>query len=264
MLRRSALLLLLLGLLAPRARAEQAFDHSAFDRLLSRHVVDGLVDYDAFKAAPEFGKYLESLASAKPAGLAPAERLAFWINTYNAYTIQLIVSHGERASIRNINKTLGLKLKGPWQEELVRAGGLRLHLDHVEHEIIRKQFHEPRIHFALVCAALSCPPLRSEAFTGARLEEQLADQARVFLLASPTKNRVDVAARVVHGSPIYSSYYRDDFGGSDAAIGRYLAGLWPPGPERDLLASGRFQLVSTDYDWTLNSQELGRQRGPRP
>jgi hypothetical protein len=264
MSQRFALLLLLCGLLAPSAHAQSTFDHTRFDTLLRRHVVDGLVDYDAFKAAPEFAAYLASLAQAEPAKLDQAERLAFWINTYNAYTIQLIVSHGERASIRNINKTLGLKLKGPWKQELVHAGGQRMHLDHVEHEIIRKQFQEPRIHFALVCAALGCPPLRSEAFTGARLEQQLADQTRVFLLASPTKNRVDVQARVVYASMIYGSYYREDFGGSDAAIGRYLAGVWPPGPERELLESGRFRLQTTEYDWTLNSQEMGRRSGPKP
>lgn len=264
MFQRFTMLLVVCALLAPHARAETTFDHRLFDTLLRRHVVDGLVDYDAFKAAPEFGVYLAALAAAEPAKLGPAERLAFWINTYNAYTIQLIVKHGERASIRNINKTLGLKLKGPWKEELVHAGGQRLHLDHVEHEIIRKQFQEPRIHFALVCAAVGCPPLRSEAFTGARLEEQLADQTRVFLLASPSKNRVDVQAGVVYASMIYASYYREDFGGSDAAIGRYLAGVWPPGPERELLASGRFRLQTTEYDWTLNSQELGRQRASKP
>ena len=87
--------------------------------------------------------------------------------------------HGERESIRNIRKTLGvLPLKGPWSERMVRAAGRELTLDEVEHEIVRKEFREPRIHFALVCAALSCPPLRREAYVGARLDAQLEEQAR--------------------------------------------------------------------------------------
>jgi hypothetical protein len=229
------------------------FDHSAYDALLRAHVAQGRVDYDAFKAAPTFARYLDQLARADPAALPDRERLAFWINVYNAYTIQLINTHGERESIRNINKTLGLTLKSPWKEKIVRAGGGVYHLDHVEHEIIRKQFREPRIHFALVCAALGCPPLRAEAYTGAKLEAQLDDQARAFLLRSPAKNRVDVASRTVYASPILD-WYRDDFGGTKEALGRFLAAYHPDGPTKALLQSGSFELKLTDYDWTLNKR----------
>jgi hypothetical protein len=235
------------------------FDHSAFDALLRRNVEGGLVDYDAFRGDPTFPAYLDALARADLSPLTPPERLAFWINAYNAYTIELINRHGERESIRNINTTLGLALKGPWREPLVRAAGQVYHLDHVEHDIIRKQFQEPRIHFALVCAALGCPPLRSEAYTGAKLEEQLADQAQAFLRRSPTQNRVDLPSRTVYVSRIFE-YYADDFGGTDAAIGRYIAQFYPPGPERTLLESGAFTLRKTEYDWTLNSREKAGRR----
>jgi hypothetical protein len=88
-------------------------DHSAFDALLREHVAEGLVDYDAFARSPQLGRYLDQLATAKLDGLSDPELLAFWINVYNAYTIQLINAHEERDSIRNINKTLGLlPLKG--------------------------------------------------------------------------------------------------------------------------------------------------------
>src|SRR5688500_5159413 len=167
--------------------AASAFDHSAFDRLLKAHVTaDGRVDYDGFSRAPAFAEYLGQRARAAPDTLSRDEQLAFWINAYNAYTIQLVNAHGERKSIRNINKTLGvIKAMGPWKEEIVRAGGKTMSLDFVEHEIIRKRFREPRIHFALVCAARSCPPLRREAYTGARLEAQLEEQARIFIARSP-------------------------------------------------------------------------------
>jgi hypothetical protein len=252
----------LLGLLAvgaPAGAGTGTFDHSAFDALLRRHVAEGLVDYDGFNG-PDFKAYLASLDRADPTSLGPEERLAYWINVYNAYTIELINAHGERESIRKINRSAGLALDSPWHERLVKAGGKVYHLDNVEHDIIRKGFREPRIHFALVCAALGCPPLRSEAYTGAKLEAQLADQARRFLLSSPAKNRVDVGGATVYGSPIYVSYYREDFGGSDAAIGAYLAEFYPEGPERKLLLSGRFKLVETEYDWTLNSPEQARRR----
>jgi hypothetical protein len=238
-----------------------SFDHSLFDTLLRKHVVAGLVDYNAFKKSREFPAYLEALAGAEPASLSAPERLAYWINTYNAYTIQVILLHDERGSIRNISESgFAIGGGGPWREKVVKAGGHVYHLDNVEHAIIRKQFAEPRIHFALVCAAMGCPPLRSEAYTGGRLEAQLADQARIFLRESPAKNRVEVAKGVVYGSPILVEWYREDFGGTPEAVGKYLAGFYPEGPERSLLLGGAFKLVATDYDWTLNSREKARRK----
>ena len=227
-----------------------AFDHSAFDRLLKAHVVDGMVDYDAFARAPGFPGYLDQLARGRPDTLSAKEQLAYWINVYNAYTIQLVNAHEERKSIRNINKTLGvIKAMGPWKEEIVKAGGKTMSLDHVEHEIIRKRFKEPRIHFALVCAARSCPPLRREAYTGDRLEDQLEDQARIFIAHSPDRNRVDVGAATVHLSPIFT-WFKEDFGPD---LGRFLARYVPDGPARALLESGQYKAVDTKYDWSLNS-----------
>jgi hypothetical protein len=260
-------LALVIALAAPPAARAQggAFDHGAFDALLRAHVARGMVDYDAFAASPEFPRYLSRLAATDPATLGRSEQLAFWINAYNAYTIQLINKHGERKSIRNINKTLGIKGYGPWKEKLAKVGGVAYGLDDIEQGIIRKRFKEPRIHFALVCAAMGCPPLRSEAYTGARLDAQLDDQARTFLLKSPTKNRVDVASHTVHLSPIFVEFrdYIKDFGGSKPAVGRYIARFFPAGPERELLTSGEFKVVTTNYDWTLNSESNARRTAAR-
>ncbi|MGH7628093.1 MAG: DUF547 domain-containing protein [Gemmatimonadales bacterium] len=246
---------------APADADAQTFDHGAFGRLLVAHVTDGMVDYDAFKASPEFSAYLQSLAQFDPRALPRDEQLAFWINAYNAYTIQLINQHDERESIRNINKGLfGIKGYGPWKEKLAVVGGTPLGLDHIEQKIIRPEFREPRIHFALVCAAMGCPPLRNEVYTGARLDQQLDDQARVFLLRSPEKNRVDPAGRAVYVSQVFKFRdYEKDFGGSREAVAKYIAGYHPPGPERELLESGKWnQWEHTEYDWTLNSQEKAR------
>jgi hypothetical protein len=235
----------------------QSIDHALFDGLLRRHVVGGMVDYNAFAAAPEFPRYLDLLARTNPDTLPRDEQLAFWINAYNAYTIALINRHGERRSIRNINKSIGfIKGYGPWNETLAVVGGTAYGLDHIEQRIIRPRFQEPRIHFALVCAAKGCPPLRSEAYTGARLEAQLEEQTRGFLLASPEKNRVDVASRTIYVSNVFSFRdYERDFGGSKAGVARFIARYYPAGPVRELLESGRWaKWVVTKYDWSLNAR----------
>jgi hypothetical protein len=183
--------------LAPSLCSAQAtFDHAAFDALLHAHVRNGMVDYDAFAASPAFAAYLGRLAAFDPASLSPSDQIAFWIDAYNAYTIQLVTAHHERESIRNINKSFGfIKGHGPWTEQIAVVGGKSYGLDDIEQDILRKRYHEPRIHVALVCAAMGCPPLRSEAYVGSRLDAQLDDQARIFVLQSPSKNRVDVATR---------------------------------------------------------------------
>jgi hypothetical protein len=253
--------------LAPSLCSAQAtFDHAAFDAVLHAHVRNGMVDYDAFAASPAFAAYLGRLAAFDPASLSPSDQIAFWIDAYNAYTIQLVTAHHERESIRNINKSFGfIKGHGPWTEQIAVVGGKSYGLDDIEQDILRKRYHEPRIHVALVCAAMGCPPLRSEAYVGSRLDAQLDDQARIFVLQSPSKNRVDVATRTVYLSPIFVEFrdYINDFGGSAAAVGKFIARYYPAGAERDVLASGQFRVEKTPYDWTLNSQANARRAASR-
>jgi hypothetical protein len=239
----------------------QTFDHSAFEELLKKHVVKGMVDYDAFGQAGAFKDYLESLEHADVSKLSERERLAFWINAYNAYTIALINKYEERASIKNISEGIGFaRTKSPWKEPIVKAAGKTYSLDEVENAIIRKQFREPRIHFALVCAAMSCPLLRSEAYTGAKLDAQLDSQGRSFVRDEARGSWIDVKNAVVHASRIFE-WYNDDFGGSDAALGQYIAQYYPESPEKQLLLGGHFKLEFLDYDWTLNSRYLARMKG---
>lgn len=265
-----------------------SIDHSVFDGLLHAHVKDGLVDYAAFKNNADFARYLATLKSANLKGLEEAERIAFWLNVYNAYTIQLIASRGETESIRNINKSFGLfRLKGPWTDDFVQAAGQTLTLDDVEHRILRHDFSEARIHFAMSFGAKGGPKLRNEAYTGQRLDEQLEEQTREFLHES-TKNRLDTAQNVVRISPVIARY-RDDFGASNNALGRFLADYYS-GPERQMLLPSRlpdpqldgmkadtmngkkldtarinarerrrqfvyFRIVETPFDWSLNIQK---------
>jgi len=236
------------------AAGDPASMHAPWGALLRAHVPHGLVDYDAFAKAPAFPKYLEALAAARVDRMSKDDRLAFWINVYNAYTIALINKHNERESIRNINMFLGLvKGKGPWKEEIVRAAGRTLTLDDVEHKIIRVEFKEPRIHMALVCAAISCPPLRTEAYEGPRLNAQLQDQTRTFLRERQTENRLDLGNSVIHLSAIFD-WYREDFGKTDAAILRFVAPYFDGEGERSAFKDSRLKIEFTTYDWSLNLQ----------
>ncbi|MEP6763091.1 MAG: DUF547 domain-containing protein [Gemmatimonadaceae bacterium] len=212
-----------------------SIDHSAYEALLHKYVANGLVNYAAFHDNPLFEKYLATLNVIDPSKFDEPERIAFWLNVYNAYTIELIASHGETKSIRNINKTFGvLRLKGPWSEAIVKAAGKTMTLDDVEHRILRHEFSEPRVHFAMSFGTLGGPPLRNEAYSGAKLEEQLEDQARIFIRESPKKNSVDTSRYTLYASPILARY-RSDFGESSSALGKFLSDYYPDGPERRML-----------------------------
>ncbi len=263
--RRATLLVVSLAVLAAASgpliaqappQQSKVIDHAAFDALLRAHVTDGLVDYDAFRQAPTFARYLTSLERASLVNTSNEEQLAFWLNVYNAYTIQLILAHNERESIRNVNRTLGvLRLKGPWSEPLVRAAGRTLTLDEVEHRILRKNFQDPRIHFALVSAAKGGPPLRNEAYVGSRLEEQLFDQGRLFL-GDTTKNQIK--RRNSRLSPIFT-YYRTDFANTRAELGEFLS-PWFEGDAKKMLDSAAFFPRESKFDWSLNKKPTAATR----
>lgn len=230
-----------------------AFD-AASPRLaavLKQHVKDARVDYAGLRARPaDLNAYLdEAAAVSRPEFKAwnPADQLAFLCNVYNAATLRLIVDHYPVASIKDI----GTLLKGPWDQPVVRLFGEVWTLDHLEHRVIRPGYAEPRIHVALVCAANGCPPLRAEPYVGARLDQQLADQARAFL-ADATKNRVVAAERTVYLSPIFD-WYRRDFEQASGSVLAALAPYWPEGTEAPGPSDG-FRIRYTDYDWSLNRQ----------
>lgn len=133
---------------------------------------------------------------------------------------------------------------------MVRLFGSTTTLDFVEHKLLRKNYNEPRIHFALVCAARSCPPLRSEAYQANRLDEQLDDQARRFL-ADPSKNRVDPAERVIYFSPIFKWYAGDFEKRSDSVLG-FVKPFWPESVGKKL-EKADFKVRYTEYGWSLNT-----------
>lgn len=244
---------LTLGLVisAPQvAGAEFDQSHARFSGVLTRYVKDAHVDYVALKAQPqELNGYLDQVAAVSRTDFKQwkePQQIAFLANAYNAYTLRLIIDHYPVKSIKDI----GGFLSGPWDQPVVGLFGETITLNTLEHKILRKDYAEPRLHFALVCAAKGCPPLRGEAYVGARLDEQLDDQARQFL-ATPAKNRVEITEGTVYLSPIFK-WYGADF---EKKSGSVLAALkpWWPGESGGSVRDD-FKIRYTDYDWSINEQ----------
>ena len=236
--------LLILSALLFSTSILQAFDHSGIDSILKRYVNDsGMVDYASLKTnRAGLDSYLKATAAVSKSTFDSREKneqLAFLINVYNAETLQYIVDNHPIASI----KKLGGIISTPWDKKNVALFGEEVSLNHLEHKVIRPGYAEPRIHFALVCAAKGCPPLRNEAYTAAKLESQLESQAKVFLNQT-TKNRLD-------GDTLYLStifkWYGGDFKKDGQSVSEYVD------PFIEGATSGK-SVEWTEYDWSLNEQ----------
>ena len=212
--------------------------HAQWDALLKAHVSEsGAVDYRGFLNDREsLGSYLQLLGSSIPGQNWGREaQLAYFINLYNAATVQLILEHYPVNSIRKIPR--------PWGRKWIRIGDGAYSLDHIEHQILRPM-GEPRIHFAINCASRSCPKLLQEAFTGERLELQLEEATRGFI-NDPSRNRI--SPRKAELSKIFK-WFRQDF----EAGGRTLTGFLNPRLPDPLEVDVPIEFLP--YDWSLNSQ----------
>ncbi|MBL9202300.1 MAG: DUF547 domain-containing protein [Opitutaceae bacterium] len=232
-------------------------DHALFSQVLATHVRDGRVDYVALRSDSRLPRYLGQLAATNPAKLdSDAERLAFWLNAYNAYTLQLIVDRQPAKSITEIGKgglVLGQILKTTaWDIPFAEVGGKKMTLNQIEHETIRAQFKDARAHFALVCASGSCPVLRPEAYEAGKLEAQLDDQARLFLRDS-ARNQFDLGKKTAQLSKIFE-WYGKDFGTGPHAALLAAAKYAPDEIRRSIEASpAAWKVEFLAYDWSLNS-----------
>ncbi len=225
-------------------------EHGALNALLQRFVKHGVVDYSGLKQErAALTAYLGTLSAVENHdGWSDADKLAFWINAYNAWTLDLIFEAWPVVSIKDLYPP-----DGPWKRAFIPLGlhPDKVSLNWIEHEVVRKQFKEPRIHFALVCASVSCPPLRNEAFTSQRLDEQLEDQAKVFL-SDGSKNTLDERRKTFRLSKIFE-WYGGDFAGDPKAVARRIA-PWM-GPEAEALAKNpRMKVSFLPYDWGLNGR----------
>jgi hypothetical protein len=262
----SALLLLAAACSADGQPEADLFSYDSFAALLESAVDDdGLVDYVLLKKrSGELDAFAEQLAQLKPAIYKEWNKraqLAFWINAYNALTLKLIVDRYPVKSIRDI--------PGAWEKVIFTVAGEKLTLDTIEHSIIREQFNEPRIHVALVCAAVSCPPLRREPFVAEKLEEQLADQSRRFL-ESGAGMRIDNEKGVISLSAIFD-WFGEDFKKGDRDDGSFegyndiesallhFIGRNVDDTIRKLLPTRVWKIKYHDYDWSLNRQPPAEQ-----
>lgn len=222
--------------------------HQDFDLLLKKYVdKDGGVNYAAFKNDEStLNDYLIEMMLEPPSReWGDNVKLAYWINVYNALTIQLILKYYPVKSIKDIGSTIQIPyVNTPWDIKCFEINdGEELSLNNIEHGIIRKDFEEPRIHFALVCAAKSCPKLLNEAYDPARLNAQLTKQTKEFL-ANKEKNKISTDRLEL--SKLFS-WYGGDFRKSGTMIS--FLNLYSP-----IKINDEAKTSFLDYDWSLNEQ----------
>lgn len=241
--------------------ADRSLNYQDYAEVLQTYVSDrGLVDYEGLQAnRQQLDRFNQSLARISPQTYAAwneAEQIAFLTNAYNAFTLQSIIDRQPLDdSIRNI--------PGVWKRRKFALAGKELTLDNIEHDILRKDFNEPRIHVALVCAAISCPPLRNEPYLSEQLDAQLDDQTAKFA-SSPHGLDIDRQDRRVYLSSIFKWYgqdfeqtygIEDKFNGNDKQ--RAVLNYFSPTldlQEREFLEQEDYQVKYLDYDWSLNQQ----------
>lgn len=231
----------------PAAAADFDQSHGTLERVLSRFVRDARVDYAGLKANPkELDSYANSLSAVPETEFRrwpEKDRLSFLINLYNAQTLRLIIHHYPVRSIKKI----GSIRRGPWDQPVVPLFGRMITLAELEHKIIRKEYPDPRAHFALVCAAKGCPPLRGEPYVADRLDAQLEEQGRLFI-SQRQKNRWEDG--VLFLSPIFE-WFKEDFVNKSGSVTAFVAPYFPEPARREILTSA-VKIEFTDYDWSLN------------
>ena len=220
-------------------------DHQRLDRLLRAHVdADGWVDYRGLqREREELRRYVDSLADVAIDDLGRDERLAMLINAYNAFTLQLILEHYPLDSIKDI------PARDRWDAVRWKIGGNKWSLNQIEHEQIRAEFAEPRIHFALVCAAVGCPPLRNEAYRADRLEDQLAGQTD-YVHRHPRWFHFDSNTGVVSLTKLYK-WYGDDFVQTRGSVLKAVA-VYVPRTHEGTFGGKTLRIGWLPYDWSLN------------
>jgi hypothetical protein len=234
-----------------------ASDYSLWQNFLNLYLKDGLVNYSAVQSNPVLFQtvvsHLENLKKDAYDRWSPDAKKAFWINAYNIEAIKLVLDHYP------LKRSLGLQairypsssiqqIPDVWNQEALTILEKKVSLNYIENEILRKEFQDPRIHFAIVCASLGCPVLRDEPYVSDRLDSQLDDAVAKFL-QDRKKFNYDAHNNTFSLSPIFK-WFKEDFekvGGSIAFIKKHIP------QNRNLPDSGKIQWL--DYDWSLNEQK---------
>lgn len=232
----------------------KTIDHGAWGAFLKKYVSDGpdgvnLVPYGKVpsKDRTTLKRYIDTLAGVRIRNHNRDEQFAYWVNLYNALTIDVVLEHWPVDSIRDIDISPGLFSDGPWGKKLVAVEGTEVSLDDIEHRILRPIWRDPRVHYAVNCASIGCPNLRREPFTGAALEQQLNAAARTYI-------NHPRGATVRDGNLIVSSIYtwfQEDFGGDAAGVIAHLRQYAEP--ELDEKLAGVSSIYDDRYDWAINA-----------
>lgn len=253
---------------------KQEFDYSDFAEALKTNVDDsGMVNYSQLKAKPQklqaFITDIDNLDRKDFDKWNNNEKIAFWLNAYNALTLKAIIDNYPIKSSffrsRIYPKNSIRQIAGVWDKIKFNVMGQNLSLGHIEHKILRVKFDEPRIHMAMVCAAIGCPPLRNEPYTSEKLHEQLDDQTRRFL-ANSEKFEIKRDDNRIYLSPIFK-WFAGDFikkHAPDKNIGRHnkeesavlnFIAFYLDNSQKDYVLSGNFSIKYLKYDWSLNEQK---------
>ena len=254
--------------------AEFDKSYGVYNTLLNKYVSEGKVNYEGFiESRGEFEAFLKSMGAVDPedfSSWSEEDRIAYWINAYNAFTIKAIIDH---YPIKRSFSLIGifyapsnsiLQIKGVWTKLEFRAVGRTVTLDEIEHQILRKEFNEPRIHMAIVCASISCPDLSREAYTGEKLEKQLAS-ASVSFINNPDKGvRIDEEENRVKVSKIFK-WFGDDFiknygepisfkneSLKNNAVLNFISDYLASEDNKEYIEKDDFKLGYLGYDWHLN------------
>ncbi len=218
--------------------------HTDYSRLLGTYVQNHLVAYDTWNAHPAdkaaLGNYVDQLAALDPANWPADEALAYWINLYNAVTLRLILDNYPLGSIKDLG---GFLKKSPWKTELVTVAGRNLTLNAIENDIIRPTFGDPRIHFALNCASVGCPPLAQQAYTADQLSDQL-DAACGLALNRDLWVRVD--GKNLKLTKLFD-WYGQDFTADGGTVLDFIKRY-----RTEPLPAGEPKINYMSYDWSLN------------
>jgi hypothetical protein len=230
-----------------RSSGRGTFDHSAWDRLLREGTRNGLVDYDYMtRHRADLDGYLEAVAGQELSALSGPELKALLMNAYNALTVRSILDNQPVESIRDID--------GVWKEATHTVGGQEVTLDAIEHNLLRPYWKDPRIHFGVNCASMSCAPLPPWAFTGSEVDRQLDERARAFL-SSRDNVRIEGGRLLVSK---YFEWYGDDFTAAGwepraDTIPGFIARYTRPEVSSFLEENETPELEFMDYDWSLNA-----------
>jgi hypothetical protein len=228
------------------------FDHSKFDQILKTYVdTEGRVDYNGIAADNTFREYMRSLENAKADALSRDGQLAFWINVYNAVTIDKVIKWKPKKSVRETfvpGVWTGTKFFTSRQHTVA---GQRLSQDDIEHEILRKRFQDPRIHFAIVCASSGCPPLPQFAYTAENVQIKLADETRKYL-NSKRGLQIDYVENTMMLSKLFD-WFAGDFESKSGSVTNFIK---PYLDEKAMAFIDRMPKMSyLEYDWALNAKE---------